>query len=139
MVVPYNSGVDKTTSQIKPKHTPGPWTAHHGERDSRIAASTLIAIVYSTAFRDVENQRANANLVAASPDLYSDSQDTIAWLLRHLEKLVHVPDTDQSGHPHGYSVVQIPDWEVRQKIEWLKKALAKAEGQKVEGNNEPKA
>jgi DNA-directed RNA polymerase subunit RPC12/RpoP len=52
------------------KHTPGPWDkVVHGERDSRVGASTLIAIVYSTAFRDRENQEANAHLIAAAPDL----------------------------------------------------------------------
>jgi len=48
------------------------------------------------------------------------NRDTILWLTRHLEEsLKYIPDSDRSGHPHGYSVVQIPDWEVKQKIDWL--------------------
>ena len=53
------------------KWTPGPWDKLvHGERESRVGANTLLAIVYSTFFRDRENQEANARLIASAPDLY---------------------------------------------------------------------
>lgn len=57
------------------KHTPGPWSyegefvPEKGFRRSRVAASTLIAEVYSTAFGDIENEKANAELIAAAPEM----------------------------------------------------------------------
>ncbi len=52
------------------EHTPGPWTAtKQTERCTYIAANTKIADVYSTAFRDFENEAANARLIAAAPEL----------------------------------------------------------------------
>ncbi len=60
--------------------------------------------------------------------LEQDCRDTLAMLKRHLETtLKYVPDSDQSGHPHGYSVIQIPDWEAKQKVAWLEQALAPKE------------
>lgn len=56
------------------KHTPGPWTNHgriqqSGLPHSSVAAKTLLARVYSEAFGDSEQETANANLIAAAPDL----------------------------------------------------------------------
>lgn len=56
------------------KHTPGPWTNHGripqpGLPHSTVAAKTLIARVYSEAFGDIEQEEANARLVAAAPEL----------------------------------------------------------------------
>jgi hypothetical protein len=56
------------------KHTPGPWV-NRGRIDkpgfphSAVAAKTLLARVYSEAFGDSEQETANANLIAAAPDL----------------------------------------------------------------------
>lgn len=59
------------------KFTPGPWDRiAHREKDSMVGANTLLAVVYSTAYRDTENQKANAHLVSAAPDLYQFVQDT---------------------------------------------------------------
>ena len=44
------------------------------------------------------------------------------------ESLKYIPDTDRSGHPHGYSVVQIPDWETRQTIDAINEALGVSRG-----------
>jgi hypothetical protein len=57
------------------KHTPGPWVNHgritqSGLPHSAIAAKTLIARIYSEAFGDVDQEIANANLMAAAPDLF---------------------------------------------------------------------
>jgi len=58
------------------KWTPGPWKNHGriegapGPEHSAVAAYTLLARVYSTAFGDTENQDANATLIAAAPELY---------------------------------------------------------------------
>lgn len=66
----------------QPKWTPGPWgNVIHGERESRVGANTLLAIVYSTAFRDQENQMANAHLIAAAPDLYAALEAVEEWWL----------------------------------------------------------
>jgi hypothetical protein len=56
------------------QHTPGPWTNHGriaqpGLPHSAVAAKTLIARVYSEAFGDSAQETANANLIAAAPDL----------------------------------------------------------------------
>ena len=58
----------------KIKHTPGPWTNHGritgpGLPHSAIAAETLIARVFSKHFGDIEQEVANANLIAAAPDM----------------------------------------------------------------------
>lgn len=63
-------------------------------------------------------------------ELLSDTRDTISLFQRLLNRLVYIPGDDPSGHPHGYSVGQIPEWEIRQKLEWLDASLAKAEGRK---------
>lgn len=63
------------------KHTPGPWDKiQHREGDSRVGAKTLIAIVYSEAYKDTENQKANANLIAAAPDLLEAAQQALRIL-----------------------------------------------------------
>lgn len=56
------------------KHTPGPWRLHgrydnFGPTYSLVAANTLIAKVYSEAFGDIEQETANARLIAAAPEL----------------------------------------------------------------------
>lgn len=61
-------------------------------------------------------------------DALRGNRDTVAWLKRHLEEsLKYIADSDQSGHPHGYSVVQIPTWEVKQKLDWLEQDAAQCE------------
>lgn len=55
----------------------------------------------------------------AAPEMLTDIRDTIALFQRLLNRLVYIPGDDPSGHPHGYSVGQIPEWEIRQKLEWL--------------------
>lgn len=57
------------------KHTPAPWSVEgritgKGFDRSAIVAKTLIAEVYSEAFKDIENEKANAHLIAAAPDMY---------------------------------------------------------------------
>lgn len=57
------------------KHTPGPWEVLQkivigGEIPyTPVYATTLIAKVYSTKFKDYEQSFANARLIAAAPDL----------------------------------------------------------------------
>lgn len=51
------------------KHTPGPWTTEKMDGHTAVAANTLIARVFSTAFKDLENEEANAKLISAAPDM----------------------------------------------------------------------
>lgn len=57
------------------QHTPGPWTVPMpimegaGHPFTPIAATTLIAKVYSTSFGDHQQSIANATLMAAAPEL----------------------------------------------------------------------
>lgn len=61
-------------------HTPGPWIAHHRANVSFVAANTKIADVFSTVFKDEVNQHANANLMAAAPELLQACRDTVVFL-----------------------------------------------------------
>lgn len=61
--------------------TPGPWVASHADVSfSVVLANTLLAKVYSTAFRDTPQKVANANLMAAAPDLF----ESLQTVRRHL-------------------------------------------------------
>lgn len=65
------------------KHTPGPWVAHPielmtaGLPYTPVAANTLIAKVYSTAYGDHEQSQANARLMAAAPELLQALRDLL--------------------------------------------------------------
>jgi hypothetical protein len=49
------------------------------------------------------------------------------WLNWHLQRdTKYFPDSDLSGHPHGFSGVVIPEWDVRQKLAELKNSLDQA-------------
>lgn len=60
------------------KHTPGPWKNHGRQSNapglphSAVAANTLLARVYSEAYGDHEQEKANADLIAAAPDLLAE-------------------------------------------------------------------
>lgn len=87
------------------KYTPGPWNlVQHNEKDSRVGRKTLLAIVYSEAFRDRENQEANARLIATAPDLL----EACRLAKKHLE-----PDLIEPGRSVFWALVA---------------AIAKAEG-----------
>jgi hypothetical protein len=73
------------------------------------------------------SREADASLIEAAPDLAEALRADSAFLRQYLlTKLVYTPDSDASGHPHGYSVVQIPDWAVKQRLDDIDAALAKA-------------
>lgn len=59
-------------------HTPGPWTTHKMPGHTAVAANTLIARVFSTAFGDLENERDNATLMAAALDLLDAAKAKLA-------------------------------------------------------------
>lgn len=51
----------------------------------------------------------------------------IAILKRHLEASVHYHQVaSKTGNPEGYAYVKIPDWEVRQIVEFLERATTVA-------------
>lgn len=67
-----------------PNFTPGPWDKMVKlEGFTAIGANTLIARVYSTAFKDLENERANANLIAAAPDMHKALKAFADWPVEH--------------------------------------------------------
>jgi hypothetical protein len=46
------------------------------------------------------------------------------WLIRHRETHTrHFGESDQSGHPHGYAGVVIPEWDVRQRLDEIEASL----------------
>lgn len=61
-------------------HTPGPWTVYDLMKSDVVGTldGTRIARVYRSAVNP--NHRADANLVAAAPDLYEALQSAIAWI-----------------------------------------------------------
>jgi hypothetical protein len=66
------------------KHTPGPWLNYGrvsttGLLYSAVAAKTLIAKVYSESYGDQEQERANARLIAAAPDLLDALIELVGW------------------------------------------------------------
>ena len=75
------------------RHTPGPWK-NHGRQPgapglpcSAVAADTLLARVYSRAFGDTAQETANANLIAASPDLLAAcklAREALSAMLTHM-------------------------------------------------------
>ena len=50
--------------------TSGPWRVKHTEKVSYVFSKTKLADVFSETFRDIENQHANAHLIAAAPEMY---------------------------------------------------------------------
>lgn len=63
------------------QHTPAPWVNHGrisqqvGVPHSAVAAKTLIARVYSEAYGDHAEEKANADLIAAAPELLAICQE----------------------------------------------------------------
>lgn len=66
-------------------------------------------------------ERINTTLLAAC-------KNQTVWIARLLEgPRLSRGYSDPSGHPHGYAVVEIPDWDLRQKLESLREGIALAE------------
>lgn len=77
------------------KHTPGPWKNHGriaqpGLPHSAVAAKTLLARVYSEAFGDSEQETANANLIAAAPELLESLEQMLRLATRN-----DIPESEQ--------------------------------------------
>jgi hypothetical protein len=54
-------------------------------------------------------------------DLLVHVREWLNWHLKMHARYFH--DSEQSGHPHGYTGVVIPDWDVRQRIEEISNCL----------------
>lgn len=96
------------------------------------------------AIRDLEAMLpsgALANFVAAQPSLETVGEkpfkcrdcdwmlnDLRLWIERHLQTLHHRENKTGylgSQNPQGYAVAEIPDWELRQKLDNIIKCLSK--------------
>ena len=50
------------------------------------------------------------------------------WLISHRESHTqHFGESDQSGHPHGYAGVVIPEWDVRQRLDEIEASIQSKE------------
>lgn len=55
------------------------------------------------------------------------------WLTGHQQVHTrHFGESDQSGHPHGYAGVVIPDWDLRQRLDEIRESLDAAHWQPIE-------
>ncbi len=110
------SGDTPQSSKRDPSHTPGPWNQIvKMDGFTAVGGRTLIARVFSTAFRDVANEEANARLIAVAPEMHqelegiltsaTDGRECPEWLQ---ERLIAVratlaalakPSTEQDREP----------------------------------------
>ena len=81
---------------------PGPWQAYPTIETGReppytpVGANTLLGKVYSEGFGDYDESRANANLIAAAPDLYEALAQCLA-----LAELKYSNTDDIASHVFG--------------------------------------
>jgi len=71
---------------------------------------------------------ANAQLIAAAPELLEDNVFLHDQLIRFLEN-IYYEQTGQDPKNNGYNYVKIPEWTIRQWIERLDGTIAKAKGE----------
>lgn len=107
---------------MEAKHTPGPWTAHHEPSLNRFAiraepfgTRTILSVSYweRTLPWNRELAEANARLIAAAPDHYTNARE----LVRMADEGYSLRDADGAQHP---------EWEYL--LENAREAIAKAEG-----------
>jgi hypothetical protein len=115
-----------TAAVDKRQHTPGPWE----QIDTMVVTpikSGVMAIDATQSAPSIEESLANARLIAAAPDMKEELQAQLRWLRTALERLVHVPTADGAGRiVNGFAAAQLPDWQIKQRIEALEAAIAKA-------------
>lgn len=87
-----------------------------------------------------EIERLHAEVAAETPQPTDTEQaatplETLSsialFFRRHLERRISVPVTDEKGHTvNRYAAVQIPDWEMRQRLDDIDASIAAAKGEK---------
>lgn len=101
------------------KHTPGPWLAkpHDDEffKDVNILKDDGLACAVALAQGDITEDaaKANANLIAAAPDLLADCEKQIAWI-EHVRGRITAPESVMLGFD--------------QSLKYLRASVAKATG-----------
>lgn len=69
-----------------------------------------------------------ADLLVAQSRVPLEPRDLLVhlreWLIRHRDcNTRHFGESDQSGHPHGYAGVVIPEWDVLQRLDEIQDSL----------------
>lgn len=91
---------------------------HMGERVPRVIAKTFGS-----------DCKENARRCAAAPEMAEALRSEALFLRRFLEKLTHHSVTGANGQiVNGYAAAEVPDWEMRQRLDDIEAAIAKAEG-----------
>jgi len=71
---------------------------------------------------------ANARLIAAAPTMAEELREQAAFIRRFLEHLVPKSSWVAGYEVNSWAAAEIPDWELRQRLEGLEAAIAKTEG-----------
>ena len=116
------------------KHTPGPWEV---EKFTLVVNHEIRTQIANVNGRDAQERAANACLIAAAPEQLETLRSDAAFLRHYLANyVVHVATKDERGHVvNGFAAVQIPDWAVKQRLDDIHAAIAKAEGLDPESTN----
>ena len=109
-------------------NTPGPWNVdekHAHPQALRVLAGRQVIAdvnVYTFACGD------NARLIAAAPTMAEELREQAAFIRRFLVHLVPKSSWVAGHEVNSWAAAEIPDWELRQRLEGLEAAIAKAEG-----------
>lgn len=84
---------------------------------------------WSPAFQAALDLRAQVEQLTADKAHYRDQLFQLRQWLGHKMNtdVVHVSDSDASGHPHGWAAIRIPDWDVKQKLEAIDDAMKESQ------------
>lgn len=111
---------DKVMKTKETKHTPGPWKLGtslgndgHGHYEHKIGPSG-ITIHQHLLGTDIPTIQANASLIAAAPEMFTEIQKQIEWL-EYVRPQVTAPESVMLGFD--------------QSIKYLKQIISKAKGE----------
>lgn len=108
-----------------PSFTPAPWVYRQTEHGASVDAAFYSIRHHWTGIGNAERIQANSRLIAAAPDLYSMVADLKAWMQFALaDKIRNRPGTMPPTYTDGYSYVEIPEWDMRQKLDAILEVLA---------------
>ena len=121
----------------QPSHTPGPWkyggpTSSVEMKNCREVSTSKVwiaqvsSLLYGAGLPG--EAEANARLIAAAPDQHETLRTDAAFLRHYLANyIVSVVTRDERGYPtNSFAAVQIPDWAVKQRLDDIDAAIAKA-------------